>query len=157
MTTKAKHLEAILAMRLEWSAQDKLMATQLADLRFKLDQERSKSAKAPATVPTAAGGKKANPIFSIIDRLAKQEGQLTRRLRLGAQRTAGGQYKPSSSPTEVRRQLWEKWAEHCVADLMPSLWLYMVREAGVEITEDSIGLPSNPKNLPTKLGAIQTD
>ncbi|WP_144403878.1 hypothetical protein [Caballeronia cordobensis] len=149
MSTKKEHLSAILAMRMEWTAQDKLQASQLADLRYKLDLERAKASKAPATVSTAAGGQKANPIFSIIDRLARQEAQLTRRLNLGAKRTAGGQYKVNDSPQEARKRLWERWADQCKENLIPGLWLCIVKTEGVEIDEDSVGWPDNPKSLPT--------
>jgi hypothetical protein len=152
MTTKKEHLKAILAMRMEWSDQDKYQAEQLADLRYKLQQERAKASKAPATVPTAAGSEKANPIFSIIERLAKQESQLTRRLQLGAKRTAGGQYKTNDSPLEARKRLWERWSEQCKDNLIPGLWLSIVKSEGVEIEEDAIGWPDNPKSLPLRAG-----
>lgn len=152
MTTKKGYLEAILAMRLEWSEQDKQLATQLANLRYRLDRDRAKSATASSTVPTAAGGEKANPIFSVIDRLSKQENQLTRRLQLGAQRTAGGQYKTNDSPSEARARLWEQWGDSCKEDLIPGLWLCVVKEAGVTIPEDSLGWPANPSQLPAKSG-----
>jgi hypothetical protein len=150
MTTKAKHLKAILAMRTEWTEQDRLQADQLAVLRHKLDSERRNAAKAPVTVPTAAGGEKPNPIFAVIDRMARQEAALTRRLCLHAVRTPGGQYKANTSPVDARRQLWERHCEHCRSNLVPGLWLHLVREAGAEIDEDSVGWPDNPKELPAK-------
>ena len=149
MTTKKEHLAAIMAMRMEWTTQDTLLADQLAGLRYKLERERAKSARAPATVPTAAGGEKPNPVFAVIERLAKQEGQLTRRLRLGAVRTAGGQYKANASPAEARAHLWERWCERCKINLIPGLWLYVVRAANVEIAEDSLDWPDSPQTLPT--------
>ncbi|MBV8271910.1 MAG: hypothetical protein JO067_06525 [Cupriavidus sp.] len=148
MATKAEHVKAIMAQRMEWTQADKLQAEQLAMLRAKLDHERKKTDKAPLTVPTAAGGEKPNPVFAGIEKLAKQEAQLTRRLQLGATRTAGGQYKAAVSPMEKRQQLWERLAEHCVSNLIPGLWLHSVREAGCEIPEDSTGWPNNPQQLP---------
>lgn len=135
-------------MRVEWTEQDKLLADQLAGLRFKLEKELAQAAREPATVPTAAGGRKPNPIFAVIDKMAKQEGQLTRRLRLGAVRTAGGQYRANDSPVETRKQLWETHCEHCRSNLLPGLWQHVVREAGVEIDADSLGWPDNPKEMP---------
>jgi hypothetical protein len=148
MTTKAHYLKAILDMRTDWTEHDRLQAEQLAVLRHKLDIERRKSSKAPATVPTAAGGEKPNPVFAVIDKMARQEAALTRRLCLTAVRTAGGQYKANASPVDTRTQLWDQHAEHCRLNLIPGLWLQAVREAGVEIDEDSVGWPGNPQELP---------
>lgn len=148
MTTKKDHLNAIFAMRMDWSEQDRLMAKQLADIRYKLERERAKSTRAPATVPTMAGGEKPNPIFAVIEKLAKQERQLTRGLNLGAKRTAAGRYEANASPIEVRTKLWEANAARCVDNLEPGAWLFLVQEAGVDIDEDSKGWPNNPMSLP---------
>jgi hypothetical protein len=156
MTTKAQHLIAIIAMRTVWSGQDRIQAGELARMRYKLERERARANKEPATVPTAAGSVKANPVFSVIDRLATQERQLTRRLQLGAARNAAGRYGAAQSPLETRRTLWEHWGEHCKANLMPGLWFHHVKTAGVDIPEDSVGWPDNPSSLPTVTGLAKT-
>lgn len=149
MATKSQHLKAIIAMRLEWSTQDKIMAEQLAGIRYKLECERAKASKAPATVPTAAGSEKANPIFSIIDKLAKQESQLTRRLKLGAVRTAGGKYEANSSPAEARKAIWTEYQGYGgIEYLVPGSWWAAVWRAGVSIPEDGQGWPNNPLTMP---------
>jgi len=148
MATKAKHLAAIKAQRIEWSEADSLLADQLADLRAKLDRERKIAANAPATVSTAAGNDKPNPLFAVIEKLSRQEAQLTRRLGLGLKRTKAGQYETTKSPIELRRKLWDKHNENCQTELIPGLWLYAVRDAGVEIDEDQQYTFANPKTLP---------
>lgn len=156
MATKKGHLAAIIAMRLDWTAQDRLLADQLASMRHQLERERARAAKAPATVASAAGTPKPNPLFGVIDRLARQEAQLTKRLRLGATRTAGGQYTAATAPAEIRAHLWARYGKDCQANLMPGLWRYVVRAAGAEIPDDSIGWPDNPSALPMPTGAAQS-
>jgi hypothetical protein len=146
--TREDHLAAILAMRTEWTEADRLLADQLADLRDKLATERSKSAKAPTTVSTAKGGRKANPIFAIVDRLSKQEAALSRRLGLGLRRTKSGRYDTVNSPLEKRAQLWRQIGESCKTNLIPGQWLCSAWTEGVEIAEDAVGWPNNPKTLP---------
>lgn len=152
MASKAVHLRAILSQRTEWTEADRLQASQLADLRAKLDAERRASAKAPMTVATAAGGEKPNPLFAGIERMSKQEAQLTRRLGLGAQRNARGRSKVARSPMETRKQLWEKFGKTYAGKLLPGAWRCLMQQHGVEIPEDSIGWPDNPQTLPMPHG-----
>lgn len=144
----AAHLNAITAQRMEWTEADRLLAAQLAELRAQLDAARAEARKAPLTVPTGSGSTKPNPVHAAVDRLARQEASLTRRLGLGLKRAAGGQYETRSSPLETRQKLWEKWGSVCTGNLMPGVWLHVAREAGVEIPEDSLGWPENPSELP---------
>jgi hypothetical protein len=143
------HLEAILACRITWTEQDRLLAGQLAGIRATLDKERERLSGESATVATASGSTKANPAYQVVSKLAQQESQLSKRLRLGAVRTAGGQYAAAQSPAERRVSLWAEYLEHFqLDDLVPGAWRYMVREAGCEIPEDSINWPNGPKTLP---------
>lgn len=150
-----EHLEAILACRLEWTQQDKLLAGQLAGIRATLDKERERLSGESATVATAAGSTKVNPAYQAVDKLARQESQLSKRLRLGAVRTAGGQYEAAQSPAERRVSLWEDYAKDAldpmVGDLIPGRWLHMVQTAGCDIPEDRLGFPNGPLTLP-KMG-----
>lgn len=135
-------------MRTEWTDQDRLIAGQLAGIRSKLDRERTKASRASATVSTAAGGEKPNPLFAVIDKLATQERQLTRRLSLGSKRNASGRYEANCSPVERRKQLWDIHAANCRANLLPGLWLFVARSEGVAIPEDEAYEVSNPTALP---------
>jgi len=149
MASKATHLKAIMAQRMEWTQADQLQAEQLAMLRAKLDHERKKADKAPLTVGTAAGGEKPNPVFAVIDTLAKQEAQLTRRLNLGAKRNARGRYQTATSPVEQRQALWLELEPLLLDNLIPGLWLFKVREAGCAIPGDEAFAISNPTTLPS--------
>ncbi|MFM0178832.1 hypothetical protein PQR52_10220 [Paraburkholderia aspalathi] len=143
------HLDAILAQRLEWPQQDRLLASQLAGLRATLDKERARLSGESSVVATAAGSVKAHPGYQVVDKLARQEAQMSKRLGLGMQRNAASRYNVNASPLEKRAQLWAEYLEHFqLDDLVPGAWRYMVREAGCEIPEDSINWPNGPKSLP---------
>ena len=152
MASKAAHAKAILAQRTEWTEADRLLADQLAELRAKLDAERKASAKAPMTVATAAGSEKPNPVFAGIERMSRQEAQLTRRLGLGAQRNARGRSEAARSPMETRKQLWDRFGTAYAGALLPGAWRCLVQQHSVEIPEDSIGWPDNPQTLPMPQG-----
>lgn len=153
MATKANHLAAIKAMRLNWSAQDSILAIELAGLRYKLERERAKSARLPATVLTAAGGEKPNPVFGVIDSLVKQEAALTRRLGLNSVvRNASDRYSTNDSPTEKRAKLWAEYVKDMdgdlTMDLIPGHWWGIVCMAGCQIEEDGINWPNGPLAFP---------
>lgn len=152
MATKAKHLAALMAQRTEWTEADRLLADQLAALRSKLDAERKAAANAPMTVSTAAGGEKPNPLFAGIERMSKQEAQLSRRLGLGAQRNARGRSEAAKSPMEARKQLWNRFGKAYAGSLLPGAWRCLVQQHSVEIPEDFVGWPSNPRTLPMPKG-----
>lgn len=148
MASKAQHLKAILAQRVSWTTADKLLAGQLAAMRASLEKARKEAEAAPLTVLSAAGTAKPNPVHAAVSRMAKEEASLTRRLALGAQRTAGGQYKAASSPGEKRAELWTQWAEDCRANLIPGLWLFQVKQTGCNNPTDEAFALGNPLNMP---------
>lgn len=155
-----EHLEAILAARLEWSGQDRLLASQLAGIRATLDKERTRLAGESATVATAAGSTKANPAHQVVDKLARQESQLSKRLGLGMVRNAASRYDVNASPTEKRAQLWAEYLEimqgDLTMDLIPGNWWGMVLTAGCEIPEDALNWPNGPLSFPVAGKVHQT-
>lgn len=150
MANKDIHLSAILAQRLTWTQVDRLQAERLATVRANIDKLDKKLVREGYTVSTAAGGVKANPTAASRDRLVREDSQLTRRLQLGAQRTAdnGRSYTAAVSPVELRAQLWEQHGETCRTNLIPGLWLYLVRENKCESEGDQGYTLDNPTELP---------
>lgn len=148
MATKKVHLEAILAMRLDWTDTDRLTAERLAELRAQLDRATTAAGRAPATTTTAAGGVKPHPAHVRLNDLAAQEAQLTRRLRLNPQRTASGQYEATDSPVAARQRLWDEVGELYADSLLFGAWLGAVDDAKCAIPEDAYGWPNSPKTLP---------
>ena len=150
MASKAVHLKAILAQKLTWTSAEKLQAQRLAGIREHADKLANALNREGYTVPTAAGGTKANPKAAARERLVREDTQLVRQLQLGAVRTAdnGRSYKAAGSPVEVRSQLWEQWGQHCQTNLIPGLWLFQVRQAGCEVPADAAFAIGNPTELP---------
>lgn len=148
MATKKAHVAAILAMRLDWNDGDRLLAEELAGLRFRLEKERKKAEREPATVTTGSGGVKPNPVHAMVSNLADQESRLTRRLNLTSIRNARGRYETATSPLETRQKLWEFWGEHSIENLLPGCWAGAANDAKCSIREDWVGWPNNPKTLP---------
>lgn len=144
----AAHLKAILAQRAEWHEADRMLAENLADIRAALDDARAEAKGAPLTVLSAAGTPKPNPVHAAVDRLARQESSLTRRLGLGLKRNARGRYEVQKSPAETRVKLWEEHGENVRTDLIPGLWCWLVKENECEIAADSPFITTNPQTLP---------
>jgi hypothetical protein len=87
---KKEHLEIILSVRAGWTMADTVLAERLAKVRADIDTLDAQIDNEGTTVATAAGTRKANPRISIRDRAIRTEAQLTKRLKLGNERTAGG-------------------------------------------------------------------
>ncbi|MGF6697858.1 hypothetical protein OKW38_002470 [Paraburkholderia sp. MM5496-R1] len=150
MASKNVHLAAILAQRLSWTQADRLQADRLATVRSQIDKLDRALVREGFTVKTAAGTDKTNPKVSAKDKFTREEGQLTRRLQLGAQRVTdnGRSYQVAASPVEMRAQLWEEHGDTCRTNLIPGLWRYLVRENKCEIDEDQQYTTDNPMELP---------
>jgi len=160
MATKAQHTQAVLSMRLEWTTGDRILAIQLANLRYTIERKSKLADKAGLTVQSAAGTEKANPLFSVLDKLKTQELQLTKRLGLQAMvRNASHNYELNANPTDKRTKLWQQWEDNCITNLMPGMWLHVVRADKCVIDEDALGWPNNPKSLPVagKVHEVGTD
>ncbi|WP_089162501.1 hypothetical protein [Caballeronia sordidicola] len=149
MATKAQHTQAVLSMRLEWSAGDKILAVQLANLRYTIERKSKLADKSDLTVVSAAGTEKSNPLFMVLDKLKTQELQLTKRLGLQASiRNASHNYEINANPTDKRGKLWTEWRENCISNLLPGCWVGITRDEKCGIPEDELGWPNNPLTLP---------
>ncbi|KGX76421.1 hypothetical protein AQ910_29010 [Burkholderia pseudomallei] len=150
MASKNEHLTAILAMRVSWTTVDEMQAKRLAMVRVQIDKLTEELDREGYTVPTRdLSTEKPNPKISAREKLVREDNQLTRRLGLGAQRTKGGRAKAADSPMEKRKELWEQWADHCRTNLIPGLWLHLVKEANCDIASDHVFATDNPRELPT--------
>lgn len=136
-------------MRVSWTNADEIQAERLAAVRAQIDKLTDELEREGYTVPTRdLSTEKPNPKASAREKLVREESQLTRRLNLGAQRTRGGRAKAADSPIEQRKELWKQWADHCRSNLIPGLWLHLVKEAKCDIEADHAFITGNPAELP---------
>jgi hypothetical protein len=140
---KKQHLELILSVRAGWTMADKVLAERLAKVRADIDTLDAQIDNEGTTVATAAGTRKANPRISIRDRAIKTEAQLTKRLKLGNERTAGGRSetveKRNRTALDIVGRLNDADRAYDLVDLIPN---YLLCAAAAGVVADDLTIPA---------------